>query len=69
MLAVVAASLASAGVCPLTEDPVFTPGTVQSCLSLMSSCGMYDFSGSSRSPSGSPQKAVCPARSCWWSPG
>ena len=45
MLAVAAASLANAGVCPLTEDPVFTPGTVQSCLSLMSSCGMYDFSG------------------------
>jgi glutaminase len=45
MLAVAAASLASAGVCPLTEDPVFSAGTVQSCLSLMSSCGMYDFSG------------------------
>src|SRR5262249_17244889 len=35
MLAVAAASLANAGVCPLTEDPVFAPGTVQSCLSLM----------------------------------
>ena len=40
MLAAAAASLANAGVCPLTEDPVFTPGTVRSCLSLMSSCGM-----------------------------
>ena len=40
MLAIAAASLANAGVCPLAEDPVFTPATVQSCLSLMSSCGM-----------------------------
>src|SRR5215470_7787404 len=52
MLAVAAASLANAGVCPLTEDPVFTPGTVQSCLSLMSSCGTYDFSGGTRSTVG-----------------
>ena len=44
MLAVAAASLANAGVCPLTEDRVFSAGTVQSCLPLMSSCGMYDFS-------------------------
>jgi glutaminase len=44
MLAVAAAPLANADLCLLTEDPVFTPGTVQSCLSLMSSCGMYDFS-------------------------
>jgi glutaminase len=33
MLAIAAASLANAGVCPLTEDPVFSPATVQSCLS------------------------------------
>src|SRR6516164_10770463 len=45
MLATAAASLANAGMCPLTEDRVFSAGTVQSCLSLMSSCGMYDFSG------------------------
>ena len=57
MLAVVAASLASAGVCPLTEDPVFTPGTVQSCLSLMSSCGMYDFSGEFAFTIGLPAKS------------
>src|SRR5215831_17434975 len=57
MLAVVAASLANAGVCPLTEDPVFTPGTVQSCLSLMSSCGMYDFSGEFAFSIGLPAKS------------
>jgi glutaminase len=57
MLAMAAASLANAGVCPLTEDPVFTPGTVQSCLSLMSSCGMYDFSGEFAFTIGLPAKS------------
>jgi glutaminase len=57
MLAVVAASLANAGVCPLTEDPVFTQDTVQSCLSMMSSCGMYDFSGEFAFTIGLPAKS------------
>jgi glutaminase len=57
MLAVAAASLANAGMCPLTEDPVFSPGTVQSCLSLMSSCGMYDFSGEFAFSIGLPAKS------------
>ena len=57
MLAIAAASLANAGVCPLTEDPVFTPGAVQSCLSLMSSCGMYDFSGEFAFTIGLPAKS------------
>ncbi len=57
MLAIAAASLANAGVCPLTEDPVFNPGTVQSCLSLMSSCGMYDFSGEFAFTIGLPAKS------------
>jgi len=57
MLAIAAASLANAGVCPLTDDSVFTPGTVQSCLSLMSSCGMYDFSGEFAFTIGLPAKS------------
>ena len=57
MLAVAAASLANAGVCPLTEDPVFSAGTVQACLSLMSSCGMYDFSGEFAFTIGLPAKS------------
>jgi glutaminase len=57
MLAVAAASLANAGVCPLTDDPVFSPGAVQSCLSLMSSCGMYDFSGEFAFTIGLPAKS------------
>jgi glutaminase len=57
MLAIAAASLANSGVCPLTEDAVFSPGTVQSCLSLMSSCGMYDFSGEFAFTIGLPAKS------------
>ena len=57
MLAIAAASLANAGVCPLTEDSVFSPSTVQSCLSLMSSCGMYDFSGEFAFTIGLPAKS------------
>jgi glutaminase len=44
-MSVVAATLANGGVCPTTGDRVFSPGTVQRCLSFMDSCGMYDFSG------------------------
>ncbi|WP_372405347.1 glutaminase A [Streptomyces luteireticuli] len=56
-LAVAAASLANAGVCPLTEDPVFSAQTVRHCLSLMSSCGMYDFSGEFAFTIGLPAKS------------
>jgi len=41
----------------VAADPVFTPGTVQSCLSLMSSCGMYDFSGEFAFTIGLPAKS------------
>jgi glutaminase len=44
-MAVAAASLANAGVCPLTAEKILKPKVVKNCLSLMSSCGMYDFSG------------------------
>jgi glutaminase len=57
MLAVAAAALANAGVCPLTDDRVFSAATVQSCLSLMSSCGMYDFSGEFAFTIGLPAKS------------
>ncbi|MEM9379234.1 MAG: glutaminase A [Planctomycetota bacterium] len=44
-MAVVAATLANGGICPTTGQQVLRPDTVQKCLSLMYSCGMYDFSG------------------------
>jgi glutaminase len=56
-LAVAAAALANAGVCPTTGDRVFQPRTVQNCLSLMSSCGLYDFSGEFAFSIGLPAKS------------
>ncbi|OQR94988.1 hypothetical protein THRCLA_08042, partial [Thraustotheca clavata] len=44
-LSVLAASLATGGVCPLTNHRIFKAETVRNCLSLMFSCGMYDASG------------------------
>ena len=44
-MAMVAGSLAAGGVNPITNRRLFSPTTVQACLSLMSSCGMYDYSG------------------------
>lgn len=44
-LSMVAATLAAGGINPITSEQVFKPLTVQSCLSLMTSCGMYDYSG------------------------
>jgi glutaminase len=44
-MAMVAGTLASGGVNPITNKRIFSPLAVQACLSLMSSCGMYDYSG------------------------
>lgn len=44
-LGVAAATLANSGVNPLTEEKIFSDRTIQHCMSLMLSCGMYDFSG------------------------
>ncbi len=44
-MAIAAATLANAGVCPVTNDRVFKNSYVKDTLSLMYSCGMYDFSG------------------------
>lgn len=41
--AVVAATLANAGVCPITGKKIFKPRTVKNCLSLMYSSGMEGF--------------------------
>ena len=44
-LACVAAMLANGGVCPLTGHRVIDAGIVRHTLSLMLTCGMYDYSG------------------------
>ena len=40
-----AATLANGGICPLTGQEVLSEISVQHTLSLMHSCGMYDYSG------------------------
>jgi len=43
--AVIGATLASGGRCALTDQQCFSGAHVRNCLSLMLSCGMYDYSG------------------------
>jgi glutaminase len=57
MMATLAATLANGGVCPITGDRVLRTSTVQNCLSLMCSCGMYDFSGEFAFSVGLPAKS------------
>ena len=44
-MSIVAATLANGGTCPITGEKILKTSTVQACLSLMYSCGMYDYSG------------------------
>ena len=56
-MATIAATFANAGVCPTTGKKVFSSDTVKNCLSLMYSCGMYDFSGEFAFSVGLPAKS------------
>lgn len=56
-LSVVAATLANGGVCPLTIKQVFSPETVKCALTIMASCGMYDYSGEFAFKVGLPAKS------------
>jgi glutaminase len=42
---VIAATLANGGYCPITGEKVLEASAVRDTLSLMHSCGMYDYSG------------------------
>jgi glutaminase len=45
-LAVMAASLANGGTNPMSSERALTPAYVENVLSVMSTCGMYDYAGS-----------------------
>ncbi|CAG0882908.1 unnamed protein product [Cyprideis torosa] len=44
-MAVMAGTLANGGICPTTGEKILDPASVRDVLSLMHSCGMYDYSG------------------------
>jgi glutaminase len=56
-MSVIAATFANGGVCPITNRRVFNAETVKDCLSLMYSCGMYDYSGEYAFSVGIPAKS------------
>tara|TARA_Y100000389_G_scaffold186194_3_gene206303 strand:- start:966 stop:2390 length:1425 start_codon:yes stop_codon:yes gene_type:complete len=76
--AVIAATLANGGTCPITSDEIFNIDTVRDCLTLMYGCGMYDYSGEFSFQVGLPAKSgvsgcillVVPGKMgiCIWSP-
>ena len=57
MMAKSMSTLANGGVCPFNNTRVFSPTTVRNCLSMMYSCGMYDFSGEYAFSVGLPAKS------------
>lgn len=56
-MAKIMASIANGGVCPFTSKKIFSPTTIRNCLSMMYSCGMYDFSGEYAFSVGLPAKS------------
>ncbi|HCH61950.1 MAG TPA: glutaminase A, partial [Deltaproteobacteria bacterium] len=56
-MAMAAATLANGGINPATGERALKRDTVRSCLSLMYSCGMYDFSGEFAFSIGVPAKS------------
>jgi glutaminase len=56
-LAVMGATLANGGVCPLTGEAALDPGDVPRVLSVMATCGMYDYAGEWAYRIGMPSKS------------
>lgn len=56
-VSMMAATLANGGICPMTEKRIFDSKAVRDTLSLMHSCGMYDYSGQFAFTVGLPAKS------------
>lgn len=56
-MAKIMASIANGGICPFTSKKIFSPTTIHNCLSMMYSCGIYDFSGDYAFSVGLPAKS------------
>lgn len=54
---IISSTLANGGICPLTNEKVFSNEIIKNALSLMSSCGMYDYSGEWAYKIGLPSKS------------
>ena len=57
LMATMGATFAGGGICPTTGERVFAEETVKNCLSMMYSCGMYDYSGEFAFTVGIPAKS------------
>ncbi|CAH0562557.1 unnamed protein product [Brassicogethes aeneus] len=57
IVSVMGATLANGGICPLSEEKVLKSESVRDVLSLMHSCGMYDYSGQFAFKVGVPAKS------------
>lgn len=56
-LSIMGATLANGGINPVTEDRVLSESTVEKVISVMSTCGMYDYSGNWAFEVGIPAKS------------